>query len=141
VFRDPVERSDYDEPFALAAASVDYTFPNSLFLQGELLFNTAGTTGDAGGDRLWQAIQRNELSPARASVFSEVAYSFSPLVRGSFSSIVNPFDHSWYFGPTVAWSLAANIDLSALALLFGGREGTEFGDLGEVILATARFSF
>jgi hypothetical protein len=141
LYGEPGQDSDYGAPFALAAASVDYTFPNSLFLQGELLYNTAGTSGDAGGERLWQAVLRNELSPARASVFGQVAYSFSPLVRGSLSSILNPFDHSWYLGPTVAWSLAANIDLSAMALFFGGRDGTEFGDFGEVFLATAKLSF
>lgn len=131
----------YTEPFTLAAISGDYTFPNSLYLHGEALYNSEGTTGEAGRWRLWEAIERGELSPGRVSLFDEVAYSFTPLVRGSLSGILNPFDHSWYLGPAVYWSLTDNLDLNLSALLFEGEEGTEFGDMGEILFASIKYSF
>jgi len=141
LYADPGEASDYAGPFTVPAASIAYTFPNSFFVHGGVLYNSAGTTEDAGGERLLQAIRRNELSPARASVFGEVAYNLSPLVRGNLSGILNPFDHSWYLGPALNWSVAANIDFSATALLFGGRGGTEFGDMNAILVTSLKLSF
>jgi hypothetical protein len=137
----PSGSREYDEPFGLAAVSASYVFSSSLYLHGEALYNSEGSTGRGGGTRLRQAVGRGELSPARASIFCEVAYNFTPLLRMNISSIVNPFDSSWYTGPTASLSVAANVDLGATALVFGGEEGTEFGDLHALFLASLRLSF
>jgi hypothetical protein len=132
---------EYTHPFTVAAVSADYVFPSSFYLHVEALYNSEGTIGEAGGERLRTAIDRGELSPARGSIFWETAYSFSPLLRTSISGIMNPFDSSWYTGPSASLSVATDVDLGATALIFGGEEGTEFGDMHALFLASLRISF
>jgi hypothetical protein len=141
LYAHPDSGSEYPDPFGVTAVSGDYTFPNSFYLHAEFLYNSTGSTGDAGGWRLAEAIQRGELSPARISLFGEAAYNLSPLVRADLACMVNPQDHSWFLGPAASWSVATDFDLAVTGFLFGGGEGTEFGDSGEVLMAQMRFSF
>jgi hypothetical protein len=134
--------SSMDEPnYLTAALSGDYALRSSLYLHAEALYNERGTTGDAGGFRLLEAYQRGELTPARLSLFGEAARDLSPLWRASLVGILNPYDVSWYLGPTLTWSVLTNLDFTATGLIFGGNKGTEFGDDGEIIMGRLKFSF
>ncbi|MBU0509149.1 hypothetical protein KKH27_09975 [bacterium] len=124
-----------------AAISGDYTFPSSLYLHGEVLYNEHGTTDKAGGVRQVFAFLKGDLTPARLSLFGEVAQDLSPLVRASVAGILNPYDLSWYAGPTVSWSVITNLDVVGAGLIFGGDEYTEFGDAGEMLMARIKWSF
>jgi hypothetical protein len=124
-----------------ATVEGDYTFANSLYLHAAALYNERGSTGDAGGFLLLQAYQRRWLTSARASLFGEVAGDVNPLVRADLAALLNPYDRSWYTGPTVTWSVATNLDFTASALLFGGAAGTEFGDDGGIVLLRLQRSF
>lgn len=124
-----------------ACVDGDYTFHNTLYLHGAMLYNEGGTTGDAGGELLLEAYERHWLTPARLSLFAEAAKDLSPLLRADLAGILNPYDLSWYLGPTLAWSAATNLDLSFAGLVFGGRPGTEFGDNGTIVMARGKYSF
>jgi hypothetical protein len=128
---------------ARLAASIDgdYTFASSLYLHAAVLYNERGSTGDAGGALLLEAYRRSWLTPGRLSLFAEGARDLSPLVRADLAAILNPYDRSWYLGPTLTWSVAANLDFLASGFLFGGSAGTEFGDSGTILLARLKWSF
>ncbi len=130
-----------DETYVLGTLDGDYTFRSSLYLHGAILLNTAGTTGPAGGLRLLAAYARQWPSPARLSLLAEAAHNLSPLVHADLVGIVNPDDGSWYLGPAVTWSIAANLEGTAMGLIFGGEPGTEFGDDGEIAIARLTYSF
>ena len=119
----------------------DYTFASSLYLHGAVLFNELGTTGDAGGARLLDAYRRRWLTPARASLYGEAGRDVGALVRISLDGILNPYDHSWYAGPSARWSAASNFDVTANALVFSGDPGTEFGDDGGMATLWMKWSF
>jgi hypothetical protein len=129
-----------DDAYCTAAVSGDYTFRSSLYLHGEILYNERGTTGPAGGYRLLRAYAEAELSPARLSLFGEIARDLSPLVRVDLAGIFNPNDHSWYAGPSFTWSVLTNLDLTLTGLVFGGQQGTEFGDNGQLLMARLSLS-
>jgi hypothetical protein len=124
-----------------ASVSGDYAFPNTTYLQISTLFESRGSMGDAGGENLLEAVRRGDLSPGRWSLFGEIARDLTPLWRADLSAIVNPSDRSYYVGPSLKWSAAPDLDLTAQALLFGGGPGTEFGDEGRIWTAMARYSF
>jgi hypothetical protein len=86
-------------------------------------------------------LAEGELTPARTSLFGQVAYAITPLIRGGISSILNPHDRSWYIGPSIDWSVATDLDLTAIGLLFGGDDGTEFGDIGQMLFLRLKMSF
>ncbi len=130
-----------DDAFLIAALSGDYTFRNTLYLHCEVLYNSAGTTGKAGGAQLLKAWNYGWLSPARLSIFGETAKDLTPLLRGTISGIVNPCDKSYYLGPILTYSAAANLDLTVTPLLFFGENGAEYGDYGNIYLVRGKWSF
>ncbi|MGD8628060.1 MAG: hypothetical protein PVH52_03175 [bacterium] len=126
--------------FWTVALSYDYTFSNSLYLNSEALYNGMGTTGDAGLRRL-ETLITAELTPARYSIFQEVAYDITPLLRGRVFGILNPSDRSWVSMLGLTYSFATDWELLLFALPAGGRAGTEFGDLPGQAGLRIRFYF
>ena len=128
----------------VASASINYTFRNSIFIQGSYLFNSAGTTGKAGwGSSLFLII---DVSPkvftlAKHSIFGQVSYPVTPLIKGDLSSIWNPNDKSGYVGPSIDISLTGNIGLLLTGQVFWGEGGSEFGDYGSLYYLRIKWSF
>ncbi len=123
-----------------AAVSGDYTFPNSFYIHTEVLYNNQGVVADAALARP-SAEASGMLSPARWSIIQEFAYDVSPLVRGDVFLILNPNDWSSAVVPSITWSVVTNLDLTFLALVFGGAELTEFGHLGNAMYLRGKLSF
>ena len=122
------------------ALSGDYTFANSFYIHTELLFNSEGVSSDAA--RFLPVSQKlGLLSPAKWSVFQEVSYDISPLVRGSAFAICNPDDHSVALVPSVTWSALTNVDIMVLGLIFSGEAGSEYGGLGKGLYVRGKWSF
>ncbi|HET6349649.1 MAG TPA: hypothetical protein VFH88_11260 [Candidatus Krumholzibacteria bacterium] len=124
-----------------ASVDGDYTFSSSLYLHGAVLYNQCGTTGDAGGEQLFDAYRLRWLTPARVNVFAEVGRDITALVHADLSGILNPNDASWYLGPAVTWSAATNLDVMLSGLFFGGNAGTQFGDDGDIGMLWLKWSF
>jgi hypothetical protein len=123
-----------------AAISADYTFPSSLYFHIESLYNSTGMTRNAGLFSL-QSQKLGLLSPARWSLFGEIAYNITPLLRGSFFTILNPTDRSYVLVPSLTWSALTNLDLMVLALVFRGDALTEFAGYGESAYVRLQWSF
>ncbi len=130
-----------DTEYLNASVSGDYSFPNTFYVQASVLYQSRGVTGDAGGPALLQSYARNDLSPARWSLFGEVARDLNPLWHVDLSAIANPLDGSFYVGPTLRWSATPNLDVAAQGLLFYGRGGTEFGGQGRIWMLRAQYSY
>jgi hypothetical protein len=122
------------------ALSVDYTFPSSLYFHIESLYNSIGVTERAALFQR-QSLALGLLSPSRWSMFGEISYDITPLVRGSVFALQNPLDNSRVLVPSVTWSVATNLDLTVIALLFHGDTLTEFGGYGESGYLRLKFSF
>ncbi len=127
----------------VASISGDYTCENSIYLHSAVLYNSEGTTGKAGGRNLIMDadLTAKTLTLAKYSLFGQVSYPFSPLINGGISGIYNPSDNSYYVSPQVTISLSQNLEWMALAQLFGGNTGTEFGDYGKLFFGRFRYSF
>jgi hypothetical protein len=123
-----------------SALSVDYTLPNSLYFHGESLYNSIRVTQNAAFFEQ-QALALGLLSPSRWSLFGEISYDISPLVRGSIFALQNPIDASRVLVPSVTWSVVTNLDFTAIALLFHGDQSTEFGNYGESGYLRLKWSF
>jgi hypothetical protein len=127
----------------VGSVSGDYTFPNSLYLQVSFLFNSTGTTGNAGSRNPLEIRQTSAkvLTLSKLDLFGEVAYQISPLWRADVASIMNPFDKSYFVSPSLAYSVSDNIELMLIAQLFSGAQGTEFGGLGKYFFFRFKWSF
>ncbi len=139
-----IPRNDTEsEKATVISVSANYTFGNSLYIHAGMLYNSHGTSGKAGGrDLLFSSnLSAKYLSFAKSSLFGQVSYPVTPLMGAGISGIVNPNDHSWYFGPSLTYSLQTNLELMLTGQLFYGDEGTEFGDIGKLAFGRIRWSF
>ena len=132
--------SQTDGAMISSALSLDYTLPSSLYIHVETLYNSVGVTRNAGQFEQ-ESLLLGLLSPARWSLFGEVSYDITPLIRGSVFALQNPSDASRVIVPSVTWSVATNLDCTAIALLFHGDPLTEFGGYGQSGYLRLKFSF
>ena len=138
----PRESNNGSYAAVVASISGDYFLKNSLYLHGGILYNSHGTTGDAGGRSFFAPdISAKMLSFGRYNLFGQISYPFTPLFSGSFSSMLNPCDGSFFLGPTLTYSLSNNWELMVNGQLFYGDDGTEYGDYGKAIFGRVRWSF
>lgn len=120
--------------------SADYTFPNSLYIHSEVLYNDRGATSNTiSSFLLMQSLHL--LSPARWSLFQELSYEVHPLVRASAFVIHNPNDRSSAIVPSATWSVIENFDLSFFGLFFSGGLLTEYGGYGTSVFLRGKYSF
>lgn len=127
----------------VTSISADYTFKNTLYLHGGVLFNSNGTSGKAGQIQL---MGNNELSPkmlsrGKVSLFGQVSYNITPLVTANFSTIMNPDDLSAFISPSVSISLSDNFAFSAFGQFFIGSVGSEYGHIGQIAYLRFKYSF
>ncbi len=138
----PREKNNGSYEALVASVSGDYYLQNNIYLHGGVLYNSYGTTGDAGGRSFFSPdISAKMLSAGRYNLFAQISYPFTPLLNGSFASIINPCDGSLYAGPTFIYSLSTNLELMLNGQLFFGRSGTEYGDFGQAVYGRVRWSF
>jgi hypothetical protein len=117
----------------VGSVGINYTFSNSIYVSGSYLFNSAGTTGKAGWGTaltLYLDINAKTFTLAKHSVFAQISYPITPLIKIDGSAIFNPNDKSGYFGPSLDISLTDNISVFLISQIFWGDNGSEFGDYG-----------
>jgi hypothetical protein len=120
--------------------SGDYTFKNSLYLHTELLHNNYGIKDKSGQYNL-QASEAGMFSPALWSVYQEVSYNITPLIRGSFFTLFNPYDRSQLLVPSVSYNLFTNLEVYLLGYQSSGNRQTEFGSMGNYFSLHLKYSF
>lgn len=129
-----------NKPVMSLVLSADYTFPSSLYLHTETIFNSNGKRKDA-GLFLLDALEAGMLSPARWSIFQEIAYDIHPLIRGTIFSIFNPDDKSSVVMPSITWSVVTNLDLLVIGYYTFGDPLTEWGNWGNACFVRSKYSF
>jgi len=135
-----LRRSPSSDVMVSTAVSGDYTFPSSFYIHTEVMFNSEGVTSEAALARL-RAQSLGLLSPARWSLYQEFSYDVTPLVRASVFTLANPSDGSFVIFPSATWSVVTDLDLTAIALIFGGPPRTEFGGQGTSAFVRIKWSY
>ncbi len=141
-FRDKENFSDTTGQL-VASLGWTYTFASGFYVHSELLFNSTGKTGKAGGisNLFKNGYNAKNLSPAKYSLFGELAYQLNPLVRLDFSGILNPSDKSFYLGPFATISISQTIDMLFAGQFFFGDSGTEWGNYGTFYYLKLKWNF
>jgi hypothetical protein len=127
----------------IASLGWTYTFASDFYVHAEFLFNSAGTTDKAGGlnKLVSNGYNAKNLSPAKYSLFGDIAYQISPLIRIDISSIINPSDKSFYLGPFASFSVSQSVDMLLGGQFFYGDSQTEWGDNGTFYYLRLKWSF
>jgi hypothetical protein len=141
VYRAIIDKKTPDNPHGVASISADYTFGNSLYLQGSMVYNGFGTLGESAPLTMASAVNAKNLIPKRYAFFCEAAYQLTPLLRPDLSISVCPTDGSLYAAPSVSYSVLNNADLQALVQLFNGKTGEMYGLAPDFIVISLKWSF
>jgi hypothetical protein len=81
------------------------------------------------------------LSPARWSIFQEIAYDIHPLARAVLFGIFNLDDRSSVIMPSITWSVITNLDLLVIGYYTFGDSLTEWGNWGNAVFGRVKYSF
>ncbi|NTV83513.1 MAG: hypothetical protein HGA23_04330 [Bacteroidales bacterium] len=128
----------------VGSISMNYTFKNSLFINGSYLYNSNGTKGPAGYGTvlgLYADISAKNFTLAKHSIYAGIGYPVTPLIRADLSSIYNPNDKSGFVGPSLDISLTNNVSLFFIGQIFWGDDMTEFGDNGALCYLRLKWNF
>lgn len=123
-----------------AVLSLDYTFPSSLILHSELLYNNIGKT-HASGLSANDARTLGLLSPSRLNAFYRIGYTFTPLLRGDIMLLQNPYDGSHAVLPSFHYSLLENLDASLIALILEGTPLSQYSPRTTMVFLRVMYSF
>ncbi len=126
-----------------ASLGANYTFPSSLYLHGAYLLNSTGLlkTDSLLPNTVLNNVTAKSLSPARHSIFGEVAYQFTPLFRTDIGGIADPGDGSFFIGPFLTFSLSNNIEMLFAGQLFFGNRNSIYGNYGQIYFLRLKWSF
>lgn len=136
----PYESYFNSENVLSASVSVDYGFKKGLYINGSILYNSAGNEASSGlGGLVYSNLSAKNLMPYQFSGFLQLAKEFTPIFKGSFSTIYSPTNQSVIIIPSLDYSVATNWELN-----FTGQSFFEFEDyktLGNGMFVRLRYSF
>ncbi|MGE0589919.1 MAG: hypothetical protein AB7O48_15180 [Cyclobacteriaceae bacterium] len=129
----------------LASISVDYSFENSLYLNGSLLFNSDGSDtqflNSSGFGNSGQLTVRN-LSPFKYSTFFQTSYKFHPLITGGLAIIYYPSSRNALFlNPNATFSLKPNLDLDLIGQIYYDKLLGDYQALAKLGYVRLKWSF
>jgi len=123
----------------IASASIDYMFPNSLFLVTEALYNKEGGMDEF--SLLAEPLTPDNPSFSRFQFTAQGSYPIHPLVDGSLAAIWYPDEQAVYLSPSATWSVITDLDLRVLAQVFISSGDSTFANAGNVVLASLKYNF
>jgi hypothetical protein len=127
----------------VASVEANYTFSNQLYVNSSIIYNSKGSTGNAGQQNFFQMnnISPQTLTPSQMNLFGEVAYPLTPLIKADISTIWNPYDGSAFLGPSLDFNMTENMELYVMGQIFAGKNGTEYGGFGQLYYMRLKWNF
>ena len=130
----------------LGSITVDYSFKNSLYLNGAVMYNTNGSYdanlfGSAVGQQIGRFTVR-DLSPFPWSTFVQATYQFSPLLFGGGALMYYPGTNNFFINPMLAYSIIQNLDVDVVGqLFFGNNQNGSYDAVSKSVFLRLKWSF
>ncbi|MCF6352829.1 MAG: hypothetical protein L3J06_07450 [Cyclobacteriaceae bacterium] len=130
----------------LGAISLDYSFTNSLYLNGSVMYNTNGDyDANFGSTLIGQNVGTftvRDLSPYPWSVFVQSTYQFTPLLFGGMAVMVYPGTNVLFLNPYITFSLVQNLDADLVGQLFYDNNASgSYDAISKVAFIRLKWSF
>ena len=119
----PLDKQNDGGSTFYSSMALNYAFPNSLNLQGEVLF--AKIPGGFSYNSILEVLNRplnvKNLAFSEYSIFTQASYPITPLLNATLSAMYMPSIKAWFLGPNLDYSLGDNISASLLVQSFRAR--------------------
>ena len=128
-----------EEPYWKFVLSTDYAFPR-LYVLGEYYYNGQGSR-----NKLFYNMQKllkgEMLNLAQNYLGLLWSYDIHPLLKLNFQMIYNLDDLSYFFSPSILYSVSSNIDFITGLNRFAGEENSEYGKNSTLLYSQLQWSF
>lgn len=127
----------------IGSITVDYSFSNSLYLNGSVLYNGYGAARpDFSLVNTNSSLDIRSLSPYKWSTFAQASFPATPLLNTGLSAIVFPSDGSVFINPYLTFSLRQNLDLDLISQLFFSDDvHGNYGSQASMVFTRVKFSY
>lgn len=123
-----------------AVLALDYAFPGTLTLSGEIYYNGAGASDKAAYD--FASLFAGRIQNVGRRYFGGyLGYEIAPLIKWNNYLVTNLFDHSRYFSPSLVYSIKTNLDWTIGVQFFQGSDSTEYGRFNNVYYTQLQWFF
>jgi hypothetical protein len=108
----------------VVSAGGDYSFPNSLFIQAEFLFNQfpGGNEPESIFSLFSEQLSSKQLSIAKFTYLLSASYTINPRLNAALSGLYYPKKDGFYVGPSFDYSLGNSADVSLIGQVFSLKE-------------------
>lgn len=138
-----LDHLDQNQNGLLASVTLDYLFPNSIYLNGSALYTDYGSANpNFTLVNTSSNLDIRSISPYRWSGFLQSSYPVHPLVNVGLATIVFPSDGSLFLNPSLTYSIVKNLDLDAIGQFFfsdGG--GQDYEARSKVLFLRVKYSY
>ena len=133
-------RRDTGATYRRALLAMDYAFPGTLTVSGELYYNGAGAADRSAYD--FASLFAGRIQNVGQRYFGGyLGYELTPLAKWTNYLVMNLDDRSRLFSPGLTFSLQTSLDLTLAAQLFSGSAGSEYSRLQDAYYAQLQWFF
>ena len=133
-------RRDTGATYWRALLAMDYAFPGTLTVSGELYYNGAGAADRSAYD--FASLFAGRIQNVGQRYFGGyLGYELTPLAKWTNYLVMNLDDRSRLFSPGLTFSLQTSLDLTLAAQLFSGSAGSEYSRLQDAYYAQLQWFF
>jgi len=127
------------EEFFQDIVGADYTFENSLSLTSEWLYSSKNFSKEQIVST--SLSMQNNLMRSKSYAGLVIGYEFDVLLYGNLLGITNTNDRSFYIAPSLRYSLDDDMTVQIASMLYDGKDGSEFGDIGQTYYVNFKVTF
>ncbi len=141
-----IKQSDRYTTMFLGTVSMDYSFANSLYINGSVMYNSIGQyDANLFGVSLEQqfgGFTVRDLSPYPWSSFVQATYQITPLLFAGGAIMFYPGTNNFFINPLLTLSLAQNLDIDVVSqLFFGDNQNGNYDAISKSMFIRAKWSF
>jgi len=136
-------KTNTDNSALVGSVSGDYSFKNSLYLHGSVLFNSEGDNRPisplilfAGGK-----LTARNLSFYKYTTFFQASYTLHPLVNTALASIYYPSDKTLFLNPSVTISIVTNLDLDLVGQIIYDDNSKNYKASAKLMFVRLKWSY
>ena len=118
----------------------DYNFPKNVYTLVEFYYNGQGESNKENYN-LFDVLAGETFNLAKLYSAVSATKSITPLLNAGVYGIVNLNDRSSLLGPTLTYSLATNLEISANTYLLFGADDSEYGQLKTSYFVSLQYFF
>lgn len=133
-------KDDIDSNYVKFILGIDYQFTSKLYGLLEYKYNGRGTTCRSCYD-LQGLFEGRLINVGKYYLAGQASYQIHPLVTASITSTANLTDKSGYISANIGYSAIENLQLSLAAMVFFGKENSEFANYPPALYFVAEYYF